>query len=404
MNQPPSENVETRTPPRKLSVALCIGFCLLIGSVPSIQLIEDLSGSRPIRAAALVRDVKRAVEDVPADGSAWSQTMACNDAVQEALADHDQSLAWDSAPRWISHRTLGRWASGWLQYHDGRAVVGRDGWLYHRPDLDWVIGRGFLTEESSDPRRAVQVFHRALQQQDIRLILLPVPVKPTVHPEGLANARVAVTNVDWTAFKRWALAQNIDLFDPAPLLYKRASRQPQYLKTDTHWRPEAMTEVARQLARRVTPWIHDGASESTHHRIRPMRIENLGDTGRALPVGHFEPEQVRIEQVLAEDGSAWSSNETSGVVLLGDSFANIYSDPSMRWGGSAGLAEQLSRFLSQDIHALVINGGGASESRRLFVQEMRRNPSRAREIKVVVWQFSTRDLAQAEWDMIHWPK
>ena len=91
---------------------------------------------------------------------------------------------------------------------------------------------------------------------------MPVPVKPAIDPEMLAeNARSsgALQNASFASFiarlekKKRASAYSI----PAQFLMERNAAlllggQPLYLQTDTHWRPETMEAVAQALAKSLT--------------------------------------------------------------------------------------------------------------------------------------------------------
>src|SRR5438105_4227537 len=58
----------------------------------------------------------------------------------------------------------------------------------------------------------------------------------------------------------------------------------------------------------------------------------------------YRPEKVTIHQVLSGN-AMWNPRKESDILLLGDSFSNIFSLDALGWGESAGLAEHLSRAL-----------------------------------------------------------
>ena len=62
----------------------------------------------------------------------------------------------------------------------------------------------------------------------------------------------------------------------------------------------------------------------------------------------------------------------SDVLVLGDSFSNIYALESMAWGTSAGLVEQLSYLLRRPVDRIVQNDDGAFATRAMLQQ----NPQR----------------------------
>ena len=107
----------------------------------------------------------------------------------------------------------------------------------------------------------------------------------------------------------------------------------------------------------------------------------------------FPPETVWLRRILRPDGSPWRSSRDADVLLLGDSFSNIYSLESMGWGTSAGFAEQLSYVLRRPVDRLVQNDEGAFATRTM----LQREPDRLTGKRVVVYQFSARELAFGDW-------
>ena len=123
-----------------------------------------------------------------------------------------------------------------------------------------------------------------------------------------------------------------------------------------------------------------------------------------LPEGQkvFAPQDVVTHRVTtAADGRPWSASIGSEVVLLGDSFTNIYSDSSLGWGASAGFAEHLSLALGLPIDVVAINGGGADAARAEIAGPGGRE--RLERARVVVYEFADRDLTTENWKVIPIP-
>ena len=120
-------------------------------------------------------------------------------------------------------------------------------------------------------------------------------------------------------------------------------------------------------------------------------MTNFGDLLRILEIqpssGLFAPQTVEIVQVL-KDGELARGDDSSPVLLLGDSFTNIYRRKEMEWGEGAGLGEQLMLRLGVGVQVIAINGGGATAVRETLAQK----PAALRHKKVVVWACSARDL------------
>ena len=147
--------------------------------------------------------------------------------------------------------------------------LGQDDWLILRAGFDYLTGPQFLDPRRlelrrrdapawqpaprPDPRPAILDFHRQLAARGIRLLLLPAPTKPMIHPEslraGLADSAAttySLQNPSFDAFRTELEAQGVEIFDPAPTLLAnlRETGRKQYLRTDSHWTPVGVDAVA----------------------------------------------------------------------------------------------------------------------------------------------------------------
>jgi hypothetical protein len=160
--------------------------------------------------------------------------------------------------------------TAWLKGGNEDAYCGRDGWLFYRKDIDSLTGRGFLDPEilarratggselkappQPDPLKAIVDFRDQLARRGIALIVMPAPVKPSIHPEKhsvryAGQHTGAVQNPSFPTFIERLAREKIACFDAAPLLVAaKAGGAPQYLKTDTHWTPAGMELAAKALA------------------------------------------------------------------------------------------------------------------------------------------------------------
>ncbi|MCF6188217.1 MAG: hypothetical protein L3J49_12190, partial [Desulfobulbaceae bacterium] len=111
----------------------------------------------------------------------------------------------------------------------------------------------------------------------------------------------------------------------------------------------------------------------------------------------YPQQTVTIERILGNDGSMWKADMNAELLVLGDSFSNIYSLDAMGWGNSAGFVEQLSYVLGQPVDRIVRNDQGASATRRLLSRELARGRDRLAGKKVVLYQFANRELALGDW-------
>lgn len=300
--------------------------------------------------------------------------------------------------------------------------------LYYTPDVQYVVGFPFLApgvlerrklggeawEEAPhpDPLPALRDFQRQLARRGIQLIVMPTPVKPQIDPEGLGSVErsaLPLENPSWPELVRRLEAAGIPLFDPAPILAQEraAHGAPLYLRTDTHWTPEAMDLAAKNLAEKIQAEVRLAPPSGGGYFRRAQTVSNVGDLAvlLTLPSTHplKEPERATIQRVETAEGRPWKADPKAEVLLLGDSFTNIYSQSDLGWGTGAGLAEQLAYHLARPVDRLALNSGGALNTRQRLAQDLAAGNDRLAGKKVVVYQFAVRELAIGDWRVIGLP-
>lgn len=425
-----------------LARAMVAGFLALLALLP----LAEWAGGRFLPApaagtgawgqlAGAPAAAAARVEALPAEASAWTRLVAANRGVLGALTGFEAALE-DTSP-------LGRLLrppaqvllSGVAGAGNEQVHLGHGGWLFFRPDVEYVTGPGFLAPRAMarrvaaaeefaappapDPRPAVLAFARDLAARGIALVLVPTPVKPTVHPERLARpvagVRAPAQNASYAALLEELARAGVRVFDPAPWLVARAAttQQPQYLATDTHWRPEAAADVAGALADVLRRDAALPAVLSPGYRVVSRQARAHGDTVAALDLPPWQrlypAEAVPLRHVVDARGEPWRPSAEADVLLLGDSFTNIYSQAAMGWGEAAGFAEHLSLALQRPVDRIVQNDAGARATRDALVREVAaaraagEPADRLTGKRVVVWQFATRELASGDWAVLPLP-
>jgi alginate O-acetyltransferase complex protein AlgJ len=335
--------------------------------------------------------------------------------------------------------------TGWLGAGNERVYRGREGWLCYRPDVEYVTGPGFLDPAQldrrvaparasatdpqqpvitaardpalsageglvpsgrvePDPRVAISQLRRDLEARGIALVVVPTPLKPGVHPErlarGYADATGVLQNASYGTFVADLRRDGVLVFDPSEALADTRLAGPQYLATDSHWRPEAMEMVVERLGGFIAAQLRLPVTVDPGYVIERPNVRNIGDEARMLDLADdhslFQPEAASLRRVLQPDGSPWRPSRDADVLVLGDSFSNIYSLESMGWGTSAGFTEQLSYTLRRPLDRLVQNDEGAFATRAM----LQRDSGRLDGKRVVVYQFAARELAFGDWKLI----
>jgi len=297
------------------------------------------------------------------------------------------------------------------------AYIGKNGWLFYRPDIDALLKPA---DSLNDAAEGVATFAADLAERGLRLIFVPVPGKAAIQPEEIApgNFTEPLRPEGWSRFaaqvdsawRKLAVARGLEannapvVFDPAALLWqqKTDSGQAQFLRADSHWTPSAMEAVAKELAA-ATLGILGGGPPAAPESAQLLHIDGIGDTARMLdlPAGSFflRPQGVEVARI---SGQPWSPDSNSPVILLGDSYTNIYSAEDLGWGSSAGLAEQLSRRLGFSVDRLSRNDSGALAARQIMVAAAAKGGDWLKSKKVVVWELAVREVIGGDWQPVSW--
>ncbi len=72
----------------------------------------------------------------------------------------------------------------------------------------------------------------------------------------------------------------------------------------------------------------------------------------------------------------------------------------MGWGDTAGFAEQVSHALRRPVDRIVQNADGAFATRAMLQRDLAGGVDRLAGKRVVVYQFSARELAVGDWRLI----
>jgi alginate O-acetyltransferase complex protein AlgJ len=279
----------------------------------------------------------------------------------------------------LTHRLLPKFqwfASKYLHLGNEKVFLGRDGWLYYRPDVDYLTAGAFpvTASESSagcgvracSPISAIKAFRDDLAKRGITLLVVPVPVKPLIEPEHLSirhsKIHEPLQNPSYASFVEKLHSLGIEVMDPTALLLsrKKSTGKAQYLERDTHWTPDAMEAVSESLAERIRALSPLDFPRPTNATMEYIAVHQTGDLTGMLDLPKSAPlfadQEVTIRPIRNRDGTHWNPDPSSPVLLLGDSFTRIFSAEDLNWGRDAGLAEHLSLRLGRNIDLLAING------------------------------------------------
>jgi hypothetical protein len=393
---------------RPVAAMLVGAFLATIYAIPIVQAVRDQTSGEE----SILRELFRRAP------------------TRENLRQFEDDLEKASAPReWVRPRmqeVLTRHGG----YGNSKAIIGRDGWLYYAPGVTAVGGAGFLHPAliasrqkdaldageppvHPDPRPAILSFARYLGGRGIRLVFFPVPDKASLQPvelhgRGRSIAAAPARNADTDRLVRELEQAGVLVFDANPAVL-RAGEPPRFLVQDTHWNPGWMESVAAELgrflvARGVVAPAPTGAVP--RFRVQDRTVTRLGDVADMLALGEgqtlFRPLTVAIHEVDDDKGAPFESNEKASVLLLGDSFTNVFTLEQMGWGVSAGLGPHLARALDRDVDVIARNDAGAHATRQLLFNALAGGEDRLAGKTVVIWELASRELAVGDFKPVDW--
>lgn len=383
---------------------ISLGFLALLGAVMPLQILIELrAGERP------------GVLDL---SESWSTA--------PERQDFEAELRRRSFLRRLTQPTYRSAMLALFGEGNSEARVGRGGWLYLDDDVKLVHGRPFGTATLEAAWSALVETRDELRSRGIELVVAPIPNKASEVPGFLAEGvEGPLANPGRERFLAGCWERGLSIVSPG---WDGVPRS-EYLPRDTHWTPHSVEAFAAALAERIRMTLGEPDAERRLETIlRPGIRRGAGDLVHVLGLREgdepFEPMEVEIRAVERSAGPGHGPRGAASkarVLLLGDSFSGIYSDAAYGFGEGAGLAEHLGHRLGEAVDAIAVAGGGAEGSRRAWARRLASGKPLAEPLgeplakdgaevasevgsrtlpRVVVWQFSMRDLAK---DPSAWP-
>lgn len=358
--------------------ALILGFAVLVGSIGPLQAGLELASGEPIQ-------VLEVLEEVP--------TVASLRAFEKRL--EEQSIVAAELRPWLRYATFRLFRDAGTE-----VLAGRDGWWFYGKGLDYLV---LLEPDPPRPdggreaaRSAIVGFRDQLAARGIELLVVPVPGKASVYPDGLSPlAGGALEETTTTVLIDELVADGVEVVDLlAAFREDRAdreidAREPLYLREDTHWSPRGVRVAARTIAGRLRELgvVSAGAEAFETREVVVPRVGDLVRMVKSPPLEtHLGATEVACEQVVsAETGEPYRDSADAEVLVLGDSFLRIYEGDEP---GSAGLLAHLARELGRPVDSIVGDGGAST----LVRQQLARQIERLEGKRVVVWEFVERDV------------
>ena len=423
-------------PSRKSELILLICFLAVIAGVPVTQTCIELARHERVQATDVFR-----YEPTAKNLRQFEHTLEEKSWFQQHLRP-----------------VLQRFLFATVRDTGAKGVLGRDQWLFYRPDLRYLVEPDRLEASTSDSKwvqppehstrresveKAILRFRDQLKERGILLVVMPVPGKPSIYPDQVTG-RAAGRERQFKSptleliegLRRRGVA-TVDLF--AAFQTARGSGGPLYLARDTHWTPLGAQIAAQVVAARLGEMNLAQASRK-EFRTQRVGVTRWGDILDMMQIpglrGAFAPESVECVQVLDpalgllvpgtsdRPGTYCYPGQQAAVLVLGDSFCRIYQYPEPQslgempataatgrpeesggkrlLPGSAGFISHLTLALGSPVDAIVSDGGAATDVRR----KLSTNPEILEGKQVVIWEFVERDIAlgSEEWQDVALPR
>jgi len=292
------------------------------------------------------------------------------------------------------------WAAlDYALFAEGRpgVVVGRQHWLY--TDEEFKVDNDARRELEKN-LALIEWAHKELARRGIAVLVAVVPAKARVYPEFLDRRRPPALHRALYAQVQAALkADGIASADLLTPLEAGKSREPTFLRTDTHWTPFGADLAAQAVAESAEPLGLDASGE--FRTVSEGETTHRGDLLNFLPLDPYFafllPPPDRVEKVKTETagdagGGLLGDMKNAPVALVGTSYS---AEAEWNFAGA----------LKQALHADVMNyardgeGPIAPMLRYLESDDLAASPPR-----LVVWEMPERYLlAHQPLDAFHLP-
>ena len=262
-----------------------------------------------------------------------------------------------------------------------KIVAGNDGWLFYEPELTYILKP--LPHENV---ARIKDFNRTLREHDMVLFVVPVPNKIDIYPEKFTAipASHQVKNARFELLRELENA-NVRVIDLVPAFEKAKARATMVFdQFESHWTALGMEVAGNFIAQRVGPLIDSLHIErNVLYTVKDTILKAKGDLiGRICDNEKMQWYSLPVKQVFCSDGSLYTDDRASKIMILGDSYVN-----HGKWW-NAHVGAQIARYLgcpTRTYFSLIANTEGPC----MYSLKPKIFPAHG---GVVIWIFSSRVL------------
>ncbi|MFH1476160.1 MAG: hypothetical protein ABIH24_01530 [Verrucomicrobiota bacterium] len=297
----------------------------------------------------------------------------------------------------------------------GQGRLCRPGWLFLAAELRHLGVGPFWGEsaakvsraikpDQADPLPAIADFHAQLAAIGVKLLVVPVPPKAIIYPDGLldkvpcdSTGRLARLDAALQTFYGQLRIKGIHVLDLTSVFMKNRSNPEGALfcRQDSHWSGEGCVLAAAEINREISAAFNDRPKQAFTGQWDTIEIS--GDLWLALGDPKLPREKVRIRRVSrAGQRGPVEADPKSPVILLGDSHNLVFHSGDDMLAQSAGLSDQLALELGFPVDLVAVRGSGATPARINLLRRAQKDPNYWVGKKWVVWCFSAREFTESD--------
>lgn len=286
----------------------------------------------------------------------------------------------------IAAQLAAKCAPGTITYKDN------NNYLYSKNELlhlaKGALANGEIVKKSAcakpanaDPIPALKFFNDELAKRGIKLIVVPVPPKVAIEPCSALKRGEAMSYLK--PFYQELRSQGIDVLDLSEIFLAESNKH-FYCRTDAHWNPTGIGLAAEDLAKRIDL---RGTENFTATSSSPSIS---GDLAKSLAPDAPERENIDFVSVVGK-----AIDESSPILLIGDSHTLVFSTGGDMLEENGGLAERLAVQLKMPIDRIGVKGSAATAVRINLYRKAVRAPQWLKNKKFVIYCFSCREFTES---------
>jgi len=292
---------------------------------------------------------------------------------------------------------------------DVKGFVGKDGFLFFRGSMEYLTSGDLRKQENErDPYPAIVDYKNQLEAKGIDFLFVIIPAKTEIFPDKISDKAPGPDGLFVTPYTRKLMLEldeaGVKIVDLLPAFIKAKEQDGLiYMKQDTHWTDKGVQLAAKIIGDRIKQydWYKEVCPKPISYSVKEVNFTRAGDIRGMLQEDEkiaYRPMQLTGHQVLNPDGSFYEDDESSPIVILGDSFCGVFQveDPK-----HAGLSAHIAKEIGMPVDLMVAYGSGPGIRKRLA----RRGASVIQQKKLVIWTTAARDLYNywSPWDMVKVP-